>query len=540
MHGGVAHIFGNMLFLWIFGDNVEDALGHLRYFLFYMTTGIIASLAHVFTTVAMYGAGSEQAMVPSLGASGAISGVLGAYMFLFPQRRVTVIMFRALTQVPSYVAIGMWFVFQIVSGLGDVRRRIAGWRRVRTRLTSAGLLRVAVGSGVCDRAAAAKLRELLEGSLKDDDVFTALSTLATLLFIATPSSADEWPQFRGPTGDGISTATHVPVNWSATEHVVWKQAIPGKGWSSPVLSRGKLYLTTAVEVSEDVTSLRALCVDAADGQIVWNVEVFQPEAGAVKEHHSKNSVASPSPILTADRLYVHFGHLGHGGARPQWQDSVAAVEGDLQAAAWKRWLAGSGRQIACFQLRRGGRSICRRARCDNGEVRWRTPRNTPAAKTFSFCTPAVIELDGATQVVSPGSGFVGGYNPQDGKEIWRVRYGEGYSVVPRPVFANGLLFVASGFERPTLLAIDPKGAAGDATDKHVTWSATKGAPLTPSMLAVKDELYTVTDNGVATCFDCADGQGPLDQAIGGRLFGFAGFCRRATFIFRMRRARRMS
>jgi membrane associated rhomboid family serine protease len=118
MHGGIAHIFGNMLFLWIFGDNVEDALGHLRYFLFYLTTGIIASLAHVFTTVAMYGAGSEQALVPSLGASGAISGVLGAYVFLFPHRRVTVIMFRMLTQVPSYVAIGMWFVFQLISGLG--------------------------------------------------------------------------------------------------------------------------------------------------------------------------------------------------------------------------------------------------------------------------------------------------------------------------------------------------------------------------------------------------------------------------------------
>jgi membrane associated rhomboid family serine protease len=118
MHGGIAHIFGNMLFLWIFGDNVEDALGHLRYFLFYMTTGIIASLAHVFTTVAMYGAGSADALVPSLGASGAISGVLGGYIFLFPHRRVTVIMFRALTQVPSYVAIGMWFVFQLISGLG--------------------------------------------------------------------------------------------------------------------------------------------------------------------------------------------------------------------------------------------------------------------------------------------------------------------------------------------------------------------------------------------------------------------------------------
>lgn len=118
MHGGIAHLFGNMLFLWIFGDNVEDALGHLRYFLFYMVTGIVASLAHVLTTVMFYGAGSEQALVPSLGASGAISGVLGGYILLFPHRRVTVIMLRTMTQVPSYVAIGMWFVFQLVSSLG--------------------------------------------------------------------------------------------------------------------------------------------------------------------------------------------------------------------------------------------------------------------------------------------------------------------------------------------------------------------------------------------------------------------------------------
>src|SRR6476620_7457266 len=105
MHGGIAHIFGNMLFLWIFGDNVEDTLGHVRYLIFYLVCGIIASLAHVFTTVVLYGPGSEQALIPSLGASGAISGVLGGYMLLFPGRRVTVIMFRMLTQVPSYVAI---------------------------------------------------------------------------------------------------------------------------------------------------------------------------------------------------------------------------------------------------------------------------------------------------------------------------------------------------------------------------------------------------------------------------------------------------
>jgi membrane associated rhomboid family serine protease len=117
MHGGLAHIAGNMLFLWIFGDNIEDRLGHVRYALFYLVCGLIASLAHVFTTAAF--ASQESGMlVPSLGASGAISGVMGGYILLHPSRRVTVILFRFLTQVPAYVAIGMWFVFQLVSGLG--------------------------------------------------------------------------------------------------------------------------------------------------------------------------------------------------------------------------------------------------------------------------------------------------------------------------------------------------------------------------------------------------------------------------------------
>jgi len=114
MHGGLAHLFGNMLFLWIFGDNVEDALGHLRYLLFYLVCGILASLAHVFSTVALGG----DPLVPSLGASGAISGVLGGYLLLYPGRRVRVILLRVLTDVPAYVAIGLWFVFQVVSGLG--------------------------------------------------------------------------------------------------------------------------------------------------------------------------------------------------------------------------------------------------------------------------------------------------------------------------------------------------------------------------------------------------------------------------------------
>ena len=117
MHGGIAHILGNMLFLWIFGDNIEDRLGHVRYIIFYLICGVLASLAHVFTT-AMLAGDRQSMMIPSLGASGAISGVLGGYILLHPTRPVTVILFNFLTRVPAYLAIGLWFVFQLISGLG--------------------------------------------------------------------------------------------------------------------------------------------------------------------------------------------------------------------------------------------------------------------------------------------------------------------------------------------------------------------------------------------------------------------------------------
>jgi membrane associated rhomboid family serine protease len=114
MHGSIAHIFGNMLFLWIFGDNIENKVGHFRYFIFYLVCGILASLAHVYTTYLLNG----DPLIPTLGASGAISGVLGAYLLLFPRKRVSVIMFYFVTDMPAIAAIGIWFLFQIVSGLG--------------------------------------------------------------------------------------------------------------------------------------------------------------------------------------------------------------------------------------------------------------------------------------------------------------------------------------------------------------------------------------------------------------------------------------
>ena len=136
----------------------------------------------------------------------------------------------------------------------------------------------------------------------------ALVFVAVLAACAWSAEA-EWPQFRGPTGQGISAATGVPVKWSATENVAWSVEVPGRGWSSPVLSKGRLYLTSAVD-DGGVIALRALCFDAADGRTLWDTEVFRPDPGAAAAMHRKNSAASPTPIVTGDRLFVHFGHMG--------------------------------------------------------------------------------------------------------------------------------------------------------------------------------------------------------------------------------------
>jgi len=150
-----------------------------------------------------------------------------------------------------------------------------------------------------------------------------------------------------------------------------------------------------------------------------------------------------------------------------------------------------------------------------GTIRWRTPRNLSPAKGFSFGTPLVIRIDGKQQVVSPGSDAVAAYDPQHGREIWKVKYPGGYSVVPRPVFGLNLLFVCTGYDSPTLLAIRPEGASGDVTETHVVWRLKKAVPLNPSPLVVDDALYLISDNGVATCLAAMTGAQRWQQRIGG-------------------------
>ena len=345
-----------------------------------------------------------------------------------------------------------------------------------------------------------------------------LKPLQGLLWLAianAPALGDEteWPQFRGPTGQGSSAARKVPVEWSATTHIVWKVEVPGKGWSSPVLSKGRVYLTTAVGAG-DVT-LHALCVDAASGRIVWDTEVFRPDAASVAAAHPKNSPASPTPIIAGDRLYVHFGHMGTAAldlaGQVAWRQTDVKYP-PVHGNGGSPILAGDALVFSCDGVEA---PFVVALDSKTGAVRWKTPRQSPAKKQFSFSTPLAIQTGATTQIVSPGSGFVGGYDLKDGREIWRVGYGEGYSVIPRPVFAHGLLFVSSCFDAPVLYAIKPDGAAGDVTASNVAWTNRKGAPHSASVIVVGDELYFVSDAGIATCADARTGEVHWSERLGG-------------------------
>jgi outer membrane protein assembly factor BamB len=329
-------------------------------------------------------------------------------------------------------------------------------------------------------------------------------------------TAADWPEFRGPTQGGVSTATGVPIEWSETENVVWKQPIPGLGWSSPVLVEGRIYLTTATgSADEGEISLRAVCLAAASGDVAWDVEVLRPEVDAAKAMHDKNSLASPTPIVDGERIYVHFGHMGTAAldlaGNVLWRQTelaYAPTHGNGGSPALVDDLV----VFSCDGTDAQFVAAIDRA---SGQLRWRTSRESDSQRPFSFSTPLVIDVDGRQQIISPASGFVAAYDPAHGREIWRVRYGDGFSVVPRPVYAHGMVYVSSGFMRASLLAIDPRGAHGDVTESNVVWQHDEGVPYTPSLVVAGDEIYFVSDRGVASCLDAHTGEEHWSKRLGG-------------------------
>ncbi|MDP1591287.1 MAG: PQQ-like beta-propeller repeat protein [Prosthecobacter sp.] len=350
-----------------------------------------------------------------------------------------------------------------------------------------------------------------------------MRTSLVLLLSTSLLSAADWPEFRGSNAQGHSAATNLPLTWSPTSHIAWKAAVAGVGWSSPVVIGERIFLTSALPVGgvEDPKadrSLHALALDAASGKPVWDVELFiatSPRA------HRKNSHASPTPVYEDGKLYVHFGHLG-----------TACLDAATGNAIWSTQefayspVHGNGSSPVLFEdlliFSADAETEPKVIALDKatGKQRWAFARQSDAKKKFSFCTPLIIDVNGQKQLISPGSGVVNALNPKDGTEIWRCYYDQGYSVVPRPVYAHGMVFVSSSYDKPVLHAIKVDGK-GDVTATHLVWTIDKAVPHNPSMAVIGDEIYFVADNGILTCADAKTGQihyserctGPISSSL---------------------------
>ncbi len=328
--------------------------------------------------------------------------------------------------------------------------------------------------------------------------------LLLLVLNVTLLQAEEWPQFRGPDGQGHSSQEKLPLNWSETENVRWKVPVPGSGWSSPVVQAGRIWLTSA---RDEGRSLRAVCLDLETGKLLHDLEVFRREnPGSI---NSKNSYASPTALLEGERVFVHYGANG-----------TAAVSTDGKVL-WRNRLQyqhghGPGGSPVLFEdlliVACDGTDVQYLAALDkeDGQIRWKSERQGYMA----YSTPLIIQVGGQAQLVSPGGRQVGAYAPRSGETLWWITH-DGFSGVPRPVFGHDLVFVISGYNRPVLYAVRP-GGNGDVTESHTAWKLSRGAPLNPSPILVGDELYLVSDVGVATCLDAKTGKVHWTQRLRGQ------------------------
>lgn len=333
-----------------------------------------------------------------------------------------------------------------------------------------------------------------------------------LLAVETGLGADPvndpspWPQFRGPGGQG-QVDTAIPVAWSEQKNVLWKTPLPGKSGSSPVIAGGKAWVTSSVPVAGRGLSLRVLGVDLRSGAIAHDVELFATAKPPVL--HARNTPASPTPAVVGNMVVASFGSDGVGcvdvaTGKVMWRNETLKVE----------YESGPGSSLVPYK----GRVILP---CDGadaqfvvaldaatGKIAWRTERTVaakrPPNERRAFSTPLVITVGKQDQVVIPGAQCVYSYDPETGKELWRVAY-TGFSNVPRPVFANGLVYVSSGFFNHEMMAIRPDGL-GDVTTTHVAWRYKKGLPNVPSPVFAEGLLFMVADTGIATCLDAKTGE----------------------------------
>ena len=336
--------------------------------------------------------------------------------------------------------------------------------------------------------------------------------------IGSRAVAGDWPDFRGPGGEGSAAGCNPPAEWNLEKNVRWKVPIPGKGWSSPIVRGDSIFLTTAVPADGDPPtrqSLRVLCLDLGTGATRWDHEVFSKAMGPEAKLHTKNSHASPSPIADEQHLFVHF---GPDGTACLDFDGTVVWSNDRLRYNPQHGAGGSpifsGPRLV-FHADGVEEPFIAALHRDSGAVAWKTIRPETQTPRFSFCTPLEIVAEGRRQIISPASHVVVSYDPVTGEELWRVTYPNKWSVVPRPVFSHGLVFVCTGYDGPAeLLAIRPTGS-GDVTGSHVVWKTDDNVPHNPSPLVVGDEIYLMADNGIASCRDVATGTLHWRQRIGG-------------------------
>lgn len=336
--------------------------------------------------------------------------------------------------------------------------------------------------------------------------YCCLIAFAGLQFASALAGTENWPEFRGPTGQGISDALNAPANLDLERNLVWKASIPGKGWSSPVVVDGVIVLTTGSEEPENGHyELSVLALDAENGEGLWEKAVFNPTEEEASKMHFKNSLASPTALVADGIVYAHFGHMG----------TVAMRLSDGEVV-WKQKIAylplhGSGGSpvlvdgFLVFNQDAKDKPFVTALNARTGELAWQTSRNYETKRKFSFSTPLVVSNRGRSEIVSAGSGIIAGYRPEDGHEIWRITYPEGFSLTPRPVEAEGMLYFSTGFMRPSLYAIRLDGATGDLTDSHVEWISHRSMPKTPSPIYSEGMVFTLEDAGRLSCLDAKTG-----------------------------------
>lgn len=362
----------------------------------------------------------------------------------------------------------------------------------------------------------------------------AISSIAVWLVAASGLAGEpegaSWPQFRGPTGQGIVENQSLPLRWSEGQGVRWKQALPGRGWSSPVVANGRIWLTVAVEspvdekqktemlagvaqhplkadmVAVGSIELLALEVDCQTGELLRQIKLFTVDAPP--PIHSLNSYASPTPVLVDGKVVCHFGAFG-----------TACVDATSGEVLWKRHLEidhivgpGSSPVVAdglvLLTSDGGDRQFITALELDSGKPRWqrdRPPiRETDPDMRKAFSTPLVIDVAGRRQAVIPGAQWFISYDISTGDEIWRIDHGSGFSNVPRPVFDGERLYLCTGFGKPQLWAVRADGQ-GDVSETHVEWRQKQQIPAMSSPVVSNGRIYVISDGGVATCLEAKTG-----------------------------------